>query len=530
MRIVTAAEMGRLDKEAATYGVSSLLLMEQAAKQTADAAMSLLPEGKGSVVILCGKGNNGGDGLGAGRHLLNYGVKARAFLVDAEAADYSGDSRAQLDMFCACGGVLEQVAAEDDLLIVQMAMAKADLIIDALLGTGFKGRLEGLLAQVCQLANKAAAPILAIDIPSGVNADDGSADPAAIQAELTVTMGLVKLGLLLYPGRALAGRLAVAYIGQPQKEVEALAGDRQLVTKALAASLLPPRLANAHKGSAGRVVIAAGSPGYTGAAALCAQAAVKGGAGLVHLLTPAASRDVLAWKLTEVMVQGLLEKMPGVLGGAAAADILKRCQTAQVLAIGPGLGLAQGTQEAVREVLAKSPAPCVIDADALTALQDHVDLLNQLAVPKVLTPHPGELARLLGLEPREVERRRVELAAACAQNWQATVVLKGAPTVVATPGGSIYINNSGSSNMASGGCGDVLTGLIAALIAQGASCEAAAVAGVYLHGLCGQRANGGAIGLAAGELCTLLPGVRREVEQAREARQGTIYNQALQMV
>ncbi len=516
MRIVTAAEMSRLDKEAATYGVGSLLLMEQAAKQTADAAMSLLGDDRKKAVIFCGKGNNGGDGLGAGRHLLNYGIKARAFLVGAQPEELSDDAKAQLTMFVACGGTAEKIVSEDDLLIAQMAAAKADLLIDALLGTGFKGGLDGLLAQVCTLINKAERPVLSIDIPSGVNADDGSADKAAVKADHTVTMGLVKQGLLLYPARAHVGKLLLAYVGHPEQQAAALPVKKQLVTQKLAADLIPQREGNAHKGSAGRVVILAGSPGYSGAAALCAQAAVKSGAGFVHLLTPAASRDVLAWKLTEVMVQGLLEKMPGVLGGAAAAAVLKRCEGAQVLALGPGLGLGEGTQEAVREVLLKSQVPCVIDADALTALTGHIEVLQQMTAPKVLTPHPGELGRLLGIDAKEADRRRMELAPACAQNWQATVVLKGAPTVIAGPEGTVYVNGSGGPNMASGGSGDVLTGFIAGLIAQGSACEEAAVAAVYLHGRCGERANGGAVGLAAGELCGLFPAVRRETEQGAE--------------
>lgn len=537
-RLVTAAEMRRLDKQATEkYGVSSLLLMEQAAKAVADAAMELLRhKGRKSAAVFCGKGNNGGDGLGAARWLLSYGVAVRVFLVDARPEDYSGDAAAQLEMYIKAGGEPEFVNNEEDLLLARMAAAKAGLLIDAMLGTGFSGSLRGLVREVCRLLNATEAEVLSVDIPSGVNADDGSADEDAVCAGVTVTMALAKTGLLLYPGKEKAGRVLTAAIGMPRRQLEDaenFAGNKYLLTASFIAGLLPRRAGNAHKGSAGRVLLCAGSPGFTGAAALCAQAAVKSGAGLVTLLTPLASRDVLAIKLTEVMVHGLLERMPGVLGGAAAADILKRAAQSSVLAMGPGLGISVSTAETVRSVLQKTETPVVIDADALTALQGQTELLPQMQAPKVLTPHPGEMARLTGLSIEEIDRDRIAVAAKYAVKWQAVLVLKGAPTVIAVPDGTVYVNSSGASNMASGGCGDVLTGIIAGLAAQGLELTEAALCGVYLHGRIGQRLHNGCPGLAAGEMAALLPEVRQELQQSGGTAAddaGDVCNHALKML
>ena len=240
---------------------------------------------------------------------------------------------------------------------------------------------------------------------------------------------------------------------------------------------------------------------------------MKAGAGLVSLLTPLSSREVLAVKLTEVMVHGLLERMPGVLGSAAASDVLARANKADVLAIGPGLGLSDSTQQTVREILTKSEVPVVIDADAITALKDNTDILKKMTVPKVLTPHPGEMARLTGLPVEEINSKRIAVAQKYAQEWQAVVVLKGAPTVVACPDGTIYVNSTGTSALATGGSGDVLTGIITALLARGYSRHDAALVGMYLHGLAGDiaAADKGKESLVAGDIIHCLPAAFRRL-------------------
>ena len=325
-----------------------------------------------------------------------------------------------------------------------------------------------------------------------------------------MTMALLKTGLLLYPGREYCGDIELADIGMPAKMVEECASKKYRLTDDIVRELLPLRKADAHKGDAGRAVICAGSPGFTGAAALSSYAAVKAGAGLTALYTPLSSRDVLAGKLTEVMVHGLLERMPGILGGGATGDVVKNANAADVLAIGPGLGTSESTQQVVRDILLQVQVPVVIDADALTALQGHTEILTQMQAAKVLTPHPGEMARLIGKEISEINADRINIAAQYAKEWNAVLVLKGAPTVIACPDGTVYVNSTGSSALATGGSGDVLTGIIAGLAAQEITLQEAAVCGVYLHGKAADI-SGIDIGLAAGELAQFLPEARCEV-------------------
>lgn len=518
MKLVTAKEMTALDVQAQNdYAMPGILLMDNAAQAVAEAVHEALTALEGErVVIFCGGGNNGGDGLGAARWLQSYGVSVRAFVVGVALDDVQGDAAVELAMFTKAGGRVEALSTEDDWVLAELAASKADVLVDALLGTGFHGELEGDVLRACELLNKSEKYILAVDIPTGVNADNGAVCEQAVRADHTVTMALVKTGLLLYPGREYCGDIELADISMPVKLVEEYQSDKYRLTDEIVRELLPLRKANAHKGDAGRVVICAGSPGYTGAAALASDAAVKAGAGLVSLYTPLSSRDVLAIKLTEVMVHGLLERMPGILGGGAASDVASSAEAADVLAIGPGLGTSESTQEAVRTILQKITTPVVIDADALTALAGHTEILAAMQAQKVLTPHPGEMARLTGLEIAEIEADRINVAKKYAEEWQAIVVLKGAPTVIGCPNGTVYVNSTGNSSLATGGSGDVLTGIIAGLAAQEISLQEAAICGVYLHGLAAELTSID-IGLAAGELAALLPQAREQVLYGTEA-------------
>ena len=524
MKLVTTQEMKEIDKLAMEkYGVSGLLLMDAAAKQVADAVVDelekvYLEKNRGEsaqnpckVVVLCGGGNNGGDGFGAARWLHSYGNVVKVFLIGSTCDKISGDAASELAMLKAAGVVVRELAKEEDWFAVELAIERADIVVDAILGTGFSGELRPAARRACQLINQLAQRIVAVDVPTGVNSDNGATCEDAVKANVTVTMELPKVGLLLHPGKRLCGTVLVAGIGMPPKLLEEYPSHKYQITDAMVRSLLPIRAEDAHKGDAGRVVVCAGSPGFTGAAALTSSAAVKAGAGLVSLLTPLSSREVLAVKLTEVMVYGLLERMPGVLGSAAANDVLERANKADVLAIGPGLGISDSTQQTVRDILAKCEVPVVIDADAITALKEHTDILSKMTAPKVLTPHAGEMARLTGLAVEEINRDRISIAQKYAKEWQAVVVLKGAPTVVACPDGTVYVNSTGSKALATGGSGDVLTGIIAGLAAQGISLSEAAVCGVYLHGSAGSLACKN-VGLAAGEIACFLEEARNLVE------------------
>ena len=524
MKLVTTQEMKEIDKLAMEkYGVSGLLLMDAAAKQVADAVVDelekvYLEKNRGEsaqnpckVVVLCGGGNNGGDGFGAARWLHSYGNVVKVFLIGSTCDKISGDAASELAMLKAAGVVVRELAKEEDWFAVELAIERADIVVDAILGTGFSGELRPAARRACQLINQLAQRIVAVDVPTGVNSDNGATCEDAVKANVTVTMELPKVGLLLHPGKRLCGTVLVAGIGMPPKLLEEYPSYKYQITDAMVRSLLPIRAEDAHKGDAGRVVVCAGSPGFTGAAALTSSAAVKAGAGLVSLLTPLSSREVLAVKLTEVMVHGLLERMPGVLGSAAANDVLERANKADVLAIGPGLGISDSTQQTVRDILAKCEVPVVIDADAITALKEHTDILSKMTAPKVLTPHAGEMARLTGLAVEEINRDRISIAQKYAKEWQAVVVLKGAPTVVACPDGTVYVNSTGSKALATGGSGDVLTGIIAGLAAQGISLSEAAVCGVYLHGSAGSLACKN-VGLAAGEIACFLEEAHNLVE------------------
>ena len=398
-----------------------------------------------------------------------------------------------------------------------------------MLGTGFKGELKGLYKSVCHMVNSLDKVIVAVDIPTGVDADLGTRADDAIWADTTVTMALPKTGLLLYPGKENVGELVLAAIGMPDVLLAASPSKKYLLEASDIKALLPVRRPNAHKGDAGRVVIAAGSPGFIGAAAMCAHSSVKAGAGLVSLLTPSSCREVLSIKLNEVMVHGLADKDLGELGVAAVEDVLQRAAKADVLAVGPGLGTSASTQKAVLDILKECQVPVVIDADALTALKDNTNVLNSMKFPKVLTPHPGEMARLTGLSIGEIDRERVAVVAKYATMWNAVVVLKGAPTVIGLPDGQVFVNTTGCNAMATGGSGDVLTGIIAAYIACGMDAASAALAGVYLHGLAGEIASGNEIGLAAGEIAGALPEARKQLYK-NENLTISIYNTSLTVI
>ena len=521
MQILLADEMRALDRAAEEeIGIPGLVLMENAGRAVADAAEKML----GScchkrIVIFAGKGNNGGDGSGAGRWLNNRGAEVTLVLA-CTAEELSGSAADELQYYVACGAaVLEVTDADDNLQFAEIEnlLIGADLVIDGLLGTGFTGKMRSLFGRLCRCINqiKEKNPncrVLAIDIPTGVNADTGAADKDAVRADCTVTMALPKLGLYLYPGADCAGELQVADIGMPASLLKEAAGNRILITNDMVKTMLPTRPKNAHKGSAGRVVLVAGSCGYVGAAALSSFAAVKGGAGLVTLLTPEDAREILAIKLTEVMVKGLPAAENEAVPEEALEVVSEALEKADVLAIGPGFGVSDATGSLIREILVTTAVPCVIDADAITALQDHTELLSHMLAEKVLTPHPGEMSRITGIRIGEIEKNRVEVARLYAEKWQAVIVLKGVPTVVALPDGTVYLNNTGTPAMATGGSGDVLTGLIAALIGQGLTVADAAVAGVYLHGLAGELAAHGSIGLAASELAEMLPEARKNIK------------------
>ncbi len=514
LKLLTADEMRRLDREAIeTYGIPSLLLMERAGEAVAWAVLQHF-KGAGVVTIVCGKGNNGGDGFTAGRYLLQSGLHVRAFSF-IEPSGISGDARTQLEIFARHGGEI-QTLHDASLPDLREAMAGSDVVIDAIFGTGLSKPVDGLAAQVIAAINAARRPVVSVDIPSGIGADDGRILGCAVNAAMTVTLGLPKRGLYVGAGAPLAGMVEIADIGIPEAAVLASEASAHLMLEDdIRRLLLPPRPPDSHKGRFGHVLIIAGSRRLGGAAGLASLAALRGGAGAVTLGLPQSVHADLGRLPLEVMTAPLPETEEGTLASSAAKPILDLAADKTVLAIGPGLSSHPETQALVREVAAECSIPMVIDADGLNALAGHVELLKSLHAPAVLTPHPGEMSRLARRPTSEIQGDRIGAAARFAQEFGVTCVLKGFHSVAALRNGDTFINTTGNAGMATAGAGDVLTGLIASLIAQGMWPEDAARVGVFLHGLAGDLAveKFGMESLIAGDITDAIPPAIRRLRE-----------------
>ena len=477
--LITGSQMASIDRRAIDSGVPSIELMEAAGQGVTQVVENLLGERQNRhIVILCGKGNNGGDGFVIARQAAQSGATVQIFTATS-ASEITGDAKTNLDRLPP-----DIVQPVDRIATVQNALNNADIAVDALLGTGIQGPPRSIYAELIDALARAKCPIVAVDIPSGLNADTGQIEGPCATATCTVTFALPRIGHFFYPGRAQCGKLHLIDIGIPPSAIENEGISTYLIDNRRCARLLPHREPDAHKGNCGRVYILAGSVGLTGAAALSANAALKGGAGLVTLGVPKSLNDILETKVTEAMTQPLPEiKKVRCLSLRARGEIQRACRTADSIAIGPGLGTHRETVELVRRLVRDLNCPAVIDADALNALAGDLDAIRACETPLVLTPHIGEFARLTGYSIAEIQRDPIARATEFASDIGATIVLKGAPTIVSTPEGETHINPTGNPGMATGGTGDVLTGLLAALIGQGLTPSDAACTAVYLHGL-----------------------------------------------
>jgi NAD(P)H-hydrate epimerase len=525
VKIVTGAEMALIDRLAAErHGVPAGTLMEAAGRRVAEAAALLLgdPRGKRAVVV-CGRGNNGGDGYVAARLLLGEGCAVAVFAL-ADAAALCGDARAAAEGAMRAGVPVHLLDGEPSLELLRTRAREADLVVDALFGTGFRPPARGLAAAVIAAINGCARPVLAVDMPSGLSADHGTIEGPAVAATATVTLGLPKPGLLLHPAAGLAGRLWLADIGIPPQIPASLPLLANVTTAADAAGWLTPRDPAAHKGTYGHALIVAGSSGMAGAALLAARGALRAGAGLVTVALPASLAPAHLDGLPEAMLLPLPDAGLGALGTDALEALLEQLPRFQALAVGPGLSRRPGTAVLVRGLLARAALPLLVDADALAACADLDGPLAPGAPATVLTPHPGELARLTGTTVAQVQGDRLGAARAAATRFGAVVVLKGARTVTATPGGEAWVNLSGNPAMAAGGMGDVLAGMVAAHLARGMAALPAALLGVHLHGLAADRlaARRGPWGILAAEVADESPAaVAATLEDARDARPRT---------
>ena len=506
MKLVTTEQMRAIDRAAIEdYGIAGAVLMENAGRAVAQAAQEMLSEVDplGRVVAVCGRGNNGGDGFVAARHLSNQGIPVEICLL-AAADDLTGDAAINCRIAQQMGlPVLENPGSGE----LEAALDSADVVIDAILGTGISGEVEGPAREAIELINTSWAEVVAVDIPSGVSGDTGEELGEAVAADRTLTFGLPKIGHYCYPGRECCGEIEIVDISLPGELLTAETLTTNLTEPMDAWLMLPDRWADMHKGDAGRLLIVAGSVGMTGAAALAGQGAARAGAGLVTLAAPESLNDILEIKCTEVMTLPLPETKQRSLAPQAADQVLAFAEGCDAVALGPGLSRVDATAQLARSLIERIPLPLVVDADGLNACAGATDVLKRRAAPTVITPHPGELSRLVDVPAATIQQDRVGSARQAARELDCVVVLKGAGTVIAAPDGEAWVNPTGNAGMASGGVGDVLTGVIAALLAGGATAVDAAVSGVYYHGLAGDLAaeHRGERSLIASDLLEQLP-------------------------
>jgi NAD(P)H-hydrate epimerase len=511
--VFTAAEMRALDARAIRdLGIPGPRLMENAgAGAAALIARWCAPIRAKSVVVVCGKGNNGGDGFVVARRLRAGGAAVRVFLV-GKRDEVRGDAAAALGRW---RGRVEEIRSEEVSALAR-ALGRADVVVDALLGTGLTGAARGAVAAAIEAMNQVGpagrngVPVIALDLPSGLGSDQGALLGPTIQATHTATFAGLKRSLLLHPAAAKAGAVEIVDIGVPTAEAT-----RRITTWRLEASDVRPhfprRAPDAHKGRFGHLLVVAGSLGKTGAAVLAGRAALRSGVGLCTIAAPASQQPIVAAQAPEYMTEAMPETAAQSLSLKAKDRVLDLARRMDAVALGPGLSLDPETQELARALIREVERPLVVDADALSALAGHLELLRHAAGPRALTPHPGEMARMLGTAIDAVQGDRLEVTRAFAREHGVALALKGAGTVIGGPDGRIAVNPTGNPGLAKGGSGDVLTGIVGALLARGLEPVAALEAGCYLHGLAGDLAAGerGKIAMIAGDVIEQLSGALR---------------------
>ncbi|OYD16700.1 hypothetical protein CH330_02010 [candidate division WOR-3 bacterium JGI_Cruoil_03_51_56] len=511
-RLVTGRQMKSLDRLAIDeLGIPGIMLMENAGRSVVDS----LESAKGTlsnrvIAVICGKGNNGGDGFVVARHLGNRGAHPFCFLL-AKIKDLKSDALTNAKILLNAGIGISEISKPEELTGI---FDHADIIVDAIFGTGLASAPRGIYADTIRLINQSGCFVTSVDVPSGVNADTGELLDPAVRADLTVTMALPKYGLMLYPGRECIGRLVVADIGIPYHLLTKDA-DTFLLDKNHIHTILPPRPASGHKGTFGTAVLVCGARGFSGAACLAGAAAVRSGCGLVKLAVPKGIADIVESRLTEAVKVPLPQTEAETIAPQARDTILKHAFSAGCIAVGPGITTHPETRKAFQELLPELTCPILIDADGINNLAGNLDLLAKLKAPVVLTPHPGEFARLTNQSPQNINADRINISRSFARKYKVVLVLKGAPTVVAATTGKVYVNPTGNSGLGSGGTGDVLTGLLSGLIAQGMEPLDAAKAAVFLHGLAADIAvkELTEYSLSAGDLIDFLPDAFRQVSE-----------------
>ncbi len=506
MYLVTAQQMRELDRLTIEHGTPGHVLMERAGAGATVALLEAFPQVRSApVLVFAGKGNNGGDGFVMARLLKKEGIACEVILT-AKKEDVKGDALLNLKAFTRMRGRIHEVTSTEHLTDVRKKLDDCGLVVDALLGTGLSAPVQGLMAEIIAMINASGIPVVAVDTPSGLDTDRGIALGTTVRAALTVTFGYPKIGLLQPTAQSAVGRLEVVDIGIAPEALAVIKPELTLLTQESIGGLLRPRTVDSHKGDFGHLLVLAGARGKSGAALLSGGAALRMGTGLVTLAGPTSLNTIFSSVLVEAMTVPMPEREDGslALNEHAVAEAL---QGKSAVAFGPGIGVSSDTIGLTRWLLVNSTVPLVIDADGLNCLATDVSMLREARVPVILTPHPGEMARLAKVSNAEVQSQRLEVARTFVREHRCYLVLKGSRTVIATPDDKVWINPTGNPGMASGGMGDVLTGTIGGLLAQGYTPDRACQIGVFLHGFVGDRAadEKGQVGILARDLIDRLP-------------------------
>jgi len=510
MHLVTADEMREMDRQTIeSFGLPGRVLMENAGRGATRVLIKKFPDiAARRVAVIAGRGNNGGDGFVMARYLAQAGIDVTVYLL-SESSRLAGDAADNFNLLALLKIPVKEITNETDFNQAKMELAHHSLFVDAILGTGLNSDVRGFFKSVIEFINAMERPVFSVDIPSGLHTDTGQPCGTCIRADATATFAFPKIGLIQLPGAKYSGQIHIIDIGIPPLILKNVRPRHHLISKKMLESLIRPRACDIHKGGTGHILVIAGSPGKTGAAALAATSALRTGAGLVTLGIPRGLNPIAESQALEVMTVPLPETKTGMHTEKSLETILSLLKEKKCLAMGPGMGTDEKTKALVNLLIPQCPVPMVIDADGLNNLADNPEILKQGKSDIILTPHPGEMARLTGTTPKEVQQNRISCARQFSEKYNIHLVLKGARTLTAHPDGHVYINPTGNPGMASGGMGDVLTGMVAGFISQGYPPQTAARMAVYLHGDAADKLSGsmGPYGYIASDIMNTIPEV-----------------------
>jgi NAD(P)H-hydrate epimerase len=517
MKMLSPERMARYDAYAIKkWGIPSAVLMENAGRNTYRLTKERYLNGKRQIAVICGRGNNGGDGFVIARYALADGYKTKVYLL-CRAEDLKDDAALNMKLYGSLGG--EIIECDNNPKIVKEGLKDADIIIDAIFGTGLSKEVKGKERATIEEINRSGKPVIAVDMPSGIDGKRGVQLGVAVKAMHTFTYGYPKPGQIIYPGADHTGKLTVIDISIPSIAENEIGIDGHVVDGEMLRGFLRPRQSGSHKGTYGHAAVIAGSIGKTGAAHMASLAALKIGAGLVTLAIPESLNAIMEVKLTEVMTYPVEDKGKGCFTLSSFKKLIDFVEDKDVVVIGPGLSQFGETMEMVRKLFAEVKKPFVIDADGINAFQGHLDLLRKAKGKTVLTPHPGELARIMGMTPQDVNADRIGIGAKFVDKYGVNLLLKGARSILFTTDGGTFINPTGNPALAKGGSGDILTGFIGGLAAQGYTLTQSAIIGAYFHGYIADTwcaDTGSNIDLLAGDLLNGVGRAMKEIERGEE--------------